>query len=339
MRYRDAGVDVGAGDAVKRRLARSVESTWGPGVRPIRGGFAGLMEWPGEGPLLAATMDGVGTKLHLALAAGRVEAAAADLVYHGCNDLLCHGARPLAFLDYIAQSRLEPEVVLAVVEGLAAACREVGCALLGGETAQMPDTYLAGVVDVAGCMIGAADPALVLDGSRVRPGDRLLGLASEGLHTNGFSLARRVLQQSGLPLDAPLPGDPGRSVGEALLARHRPYLAALWPLLERGRLHALAHVTGGGVAGNLARVLPEGCRARVRARAWTWPTVFGWLQQAGGIPTDEMRDTFNLGIGMVACVSRGDATGAAATLRAVGEEVFEIGEVVAGERGVDWVED
>jgi phosphoribosylformylglycinamidine cyclo-ligase len=337
MRYRDAGVDIAGADAVRRELGRRVEATWGPAVRRLPGGFAGVMAWPGGGPLLAATMDGVGTKLHLALRAGRVADAAADLVYHATNDLLCHGARPLAFLDYIAQSRLAPATVLAVIDGLARACEEVGCALLGGETAQMPDTYLPEVVDVAGCMVGVVDPARMLDGTRVEAGDALLGLASGGLHTNGFSLARRVLERSGLALEAPLPGA-DRSVGEALLARHRPYLAAVWPLLAEGRLHALAHVTGGGIAGNLVRVLPVGRRARVRVGAWTWPPVFRWLAEAGGVSLAEMRETFNLGVGLVAYVAREEAEGVAAALREGGEQVFRVGEVVDGERGVDWVD-
>jgi len=223
-------------------------------VLPLVGGFAGVMAYPGSAPLLAATMDGVGTKLHLALRAGRLEDAAADLVYHGANDLLVHGARPLAFLDYVAQARLAPDVVLAVVRGLARACREVGAALLGGETAEMPDTYLPDVVDVAGCMLGTVEPGALLDGLRVRAGDRILGLAGSGLHTNGYALARRVLAASGLALDAPLPGGDGGSVGAALLQPHRWYGRSLLPLLSAGGVHALAHVTGGGIAGNLVRV-------------------------------------------------------------------------------------
>jgi phosphoribosylformylglycinamidine cyclo-ligase len=185
MRYREAGVDIERASALKDSLARAVTSTHGPAVRPLPGGFAGVMEWPGGGRLLAATMDGVGTKLHLALEADRVADAAADLVYHGANDLLVHGARPVAFLDYVAQSRLEPQVVLAVVEGLSRACVEVGAALLGGETAEMPDTYLPGVVDVAGCMLGWVEGDSLLEGRAIHAGDVVLGLASSGLHTNG----------------------------------------------------------------------------------------------------------------------------------------------------------
>ena len=339
MRYRDAGVDVTRADAVKEEIGRRVRATWGPDVRPLPGGFAGVMRLPGAGanaPLLAATMDGVGTKLHLAIAAGRVADAAADLVYHGANDLLCHGARPIALLDYIAQSRLDPAVIAAVIAGLARACDEVGAALLGGETAQMPDTYLPEVVDVAGCMLGVVAPSRLLDGQAVRPGDRLLGLASDGLHTNGFSLARRVLERSGLALDAALPGEPRRRVGEALLAPHRWYGPALEPALEAGRVHALAHVTGGGIAGNVVRVLPEGCRARVDPGAWPRPALFRWLMEAGAVPEDDARAALNLGIGMVVVCGAGDAAGLAAELERRGERTVALGEGVAGARGVAW---
>jgi phosphoribosylformylglycinamidine cyclo-ligase len=339
MRYRDAGVDVSRSDAVKRALGEAVRASWGAGVREIPGGFAGVTAWPpGGATLLAATMDGVGTKLHLALAAGRVGDAAADLVYHCADDLLVHGARPLAFLDYIAQARLDPPVVQAVVDGLSRACREVGASLLGGETAEMPDTYLEGVVDVAGCMIGVATERQLLDGHAVAVGDALLGLASQGLHTNGFSLARRVLKHSGLGLGDPLPGGAGVTVGQALLAPHRWYGPSLWPAIEHGRLHALAHVTGGGIAGNLVRVLPEGRRARVRVRAWTPPPVFRWLLEAGAVPEEDAREAFNLGVGMVVVCAPGMKEALARDLERAGETVVSLGEVVAGERGVEWVE-
>ncbi|HET7225138.1 MAG TPA: phosphoribosylformylglycinamidine cyclo-ligase [Candidatus Eisenbacteria bacterium] len=336
MRYRDAGVDIARSDALKRRLGALVRGTWTPAVRPISGGFAGVMRGPGPGRLLAATLDGVGTKLHLALAAGRVADAAADVVYHGADDLLVHGGRPLALLDYVAMAKLDPEVVEAVVDGLARACRAVGAVLLGGETAEMPDTYLPGVVDVAGCMIGEVAEGELLDGSRVRDGDAILGLASDGLHTNGFSLARRVLSRSGLSLDAPLPGGSGESVGEALLAPHRWYGPALAPLLPR--VHALAHVTGGGIAGNLARVVPDGLGARLDAGAWARPAVFRWLIAAGGVPEEDARAALNLGIGMVAVVDAGDAAEIARRLAGAGERVTPIGVVTADAGGVNWTD-
>jgi phosphoribosylformylglycinamidine cyclo-ligase len=337
MRYRDAGVDIARSDALKEALGRAVRSTWRAGVQPLAGGFAGIMEFPGGGPLLAATMDGVGTKLHVAIAAGRVADAAADLVYHGANDLLVHGARPLAFLDYVAQARLDPEVVTAAVEGLARACGEVGAVLLGGETAEMPDTYVAGVVDVAGCMLGTVQRERLLDGRAVRPGDRVLGLAGTGLHTNGYSLARRVVAAAGLAPADPLPGG-GGTVADALLQPHRWYGRAVLPLAEAGRVRALAHVTGGGIAGNLVRVLPAGARARVRPDAWPRPALFRWLIEAGAVPEEDARGALNLGVGLVAVVAPGEAAAVERDLASAGETVWRIGEVVAGERGVDWVE-
>ncbi len=340
MRYREAGVDIERSDAIKQSIDRAVRGTWGNAVRRLPAGFAGLIEFPSaEGTgrrLLAATMDGVGTKLHLALAAGRVRDAAADLVHHCANDLLVHGAEPLAFLDYLAQARLDPERVRDLVEGMARACGEVGAALIGGETAEMPDTYLEGVVDVAGCMLGTVDGDRVLDGSAVRPGDVLIGLASNGLHTNGYSLARKVLSRSGLALDAPLPSAPEVSVSTALLASHRWYGPALRSELGHPGLHALAHVTGGGIAGNLIRALPEGTRARVDPAVWSWPPVFRWLVDAGAIPLEDARRAFNLGVGMIAIGDAGESAALLARLTARGERAWKMGEVVAGAREVEW---
>jgi phosphoribosylformylglycinamidine cyclo-ligase len=336
MRYRDAGVDIARAEVMKDAMAAAVRSTWNPAVRPLPGGFAGVMEWPGGAPLLAATLDGAGTKLHLALQAGKVGDAAADLVFHGANDLLVHGARPLAFLDYVAQSRLDSAVVLEVVRGLARACVEVGAVLLGGETAQMPDTYLPEVVDVAGCMLGTVMPGQLLGVDAARPGDRLLGLGSSGLHTNGYSLARKILAASGLERRAPLPGGRGESLEDALLAPHRWYGRALIPAIEAGRVRALAHVTGGGVAGNLRRVLPEGSRAEVDAAAWPRPALFEWLIAAGRVPEADAREAFNLGIGMIVVCAPDQAAGLSADLERAGEKVWPLGHVVAGERDVVW---
>jgi phosphoribosylformylglycinamidine cyclo-ligase len=335
MRYRDAGVDIAAADSLKHEIVSEIRSTWGPGVVPLSGGFAGIMSWPDGGALMAATMDGVGTKLHLAMEAGRLGDAAADLVYHGANDLLVHGARPVAFLDYVAQSRLDPRVVADVVRGLARACREVGAALIGGETAQMPDTYLEGVVDVAGCMLGAVDPGHLLEGSRVTAGSIVLGLAADGLHTNGFSLARRILAQSKLGLADPLPRGAGESVGEALLRPHRWYGPALMSLIAAGRIQVFAHVTGGGLSGNLVRVLPPGLQARVQSGSWPRPPLFEWLIEAGGVPEEDARSAFNLGIGMVAVVTPGQAPDVRAAL-AARETVYEIGSIGEGECAVVW---
>jgi phosphoribosylformylglycinamidine cyclo-ligase len=337
MRYRDAGVDIARADAMKDAMGAAVGSTWTAAVRPLPGGFAGVMEWPSGPPLLAATMDGVGTKLHLALEAGRVADSAADLIYHGANDLLVHGGRPLAFLDYVAQSRLDPAVVLEVVRGLARACVEVGAVLLGGETAQMPDTYLPDVVDVAGCMLGTVMPGSLLGVDAARPGDRLLGIASTGLHTNGYSLARKILAGSGLRLSSPLPGGRGETLSDALLAPHRWYGRALLPAIEGGRVRALAHVTGGGIAGNLQRVLPEGARAEVVASAWPRPPLFEWLVSAGRVPEEDAREAFNLGVGMIVVCAPDQAAPLSAELEHAGETVWPLGNVVAGERGVAWM--
>jgi len=339
MRYRDAGVDIERSDALKAEIAREVRATWPSNSSLIAGGFAGVLPWPaGAGaPLLAATLDGVGTKLHLAAVAGRLADAAADVVYHGANDLLVHGARPVACLDYIAQARLEPERVLEVVRGLARACREVGAVLLGGETAEMPDTYLPNTIDVAGCLIGCVTEAQLLDGGRVRPGDRLLGLGSAGLHTNGFSLARRVLASSGRQLADRLPGADS-TIGESLLAPHRWYGPSLLEHIEAGRVHALAHVTGGGIAGNLVRVLPTGMRATIQLGGER-PPLFRWLIETGGIPEEDARSAFNLGIGMVVVCAPDVAGSLADALRRSGERVEELGHVEEGERGVEWRSD
>jgi phosphoribosylformylglycinamidine cyclo-ligase len=344
MRYRDAGVDLSRSDALKAEIAREVRSTWGSGSSPLTGGFAGVIAWPsagGEVPagapqgLLAATLDGVGTKLHLAIEAGRLADSAADVVYHGGNDLLVHGARPFACLDYIAQARLDPPRVLEAIRGLSRACREIGAVLLGGETAEMPDTYLEGTLDLAACLLGRVEPELLLDGSRVRPGDRLLALGSAGLHTNGFSLARRVLSASGKRLADRLPGGSGETIGDALLASHRYYGPALFEPIHAGRVHALAHVTGGGIAGNLVRVLPPGCRAWLEPPR-ELPAVFRWLIESGAIPIEDARATFNLGVGMVVVCAPDQSDSLSQALRRAGERVHELGHVESGERGVEW---
>lgn len=333
LTYRAAGVDVDAKARLLDRLTEVVASTHSPAVALSAGAFAGAVGLPAGAGFLVATVDGVGTKALLARRCGRDGVVGADIVAHGANDLVCSGARPLAFLDYVAMGRLDAAVVRVLVEAMAEACRAVGAVLLGGETAEMPGVYAADAYDVVGTMIGVAPPEGLITGAAVRPGDRIVGLASSGLHTNGYALARRVIEDAGIALDV---ADPslGNTVADALLQPHRCYAPAVLALLERARPAALAHITGGGLPGNLARVLPDGCRARLGG-AWPRPPVFDWLQRAGGIADEEMRRTFNLGIGMALVVRPRDEGLVLEHFARVGLPAFSVGEVVEGPRGVD----
>jgi phosphoribosylformylglycinamidine cyclo-ligase len=341
MRYADAGVSIGRGDAALARLRGHVESTFTPHVVSRFGHFAGVCRLPGAGPgspLLVASIDGVGTKVLVARAQRAFALVAGDLVRHGANDCLVLGARPLFFLDYVAWGRLDGEAMEDIARGLAEACRAEGAALLGGETAEMPGLYREGDFDLAGCMIGFVDEARMVDGSRVRPGDVLIALPSTGLHTNGYSLARAaLLERAGLALDDALP-ETGTTVGQALLAPHRSYTAALLPLVERGVLSALAHITGGGLPGNLGRVLPTGTGARLTRRSWQWPGVFRAIQERGAVPDEDMVRTFNLGVGFVVFAHAEDADGVVADLSGRGERPWILGEVTAGDRGIVWAD-
>jgi phosphoribosylformylglycinamidine cyclo-ligase len=281
-------------------------------------------------PVLVASTDGVGTKIQVAILAGRHETVGYDLVAHCVNDILVQGAVPLFFLDYIALGRMDPERVEAIVSGFARGCAEFGCPLLGGETAEMPGTYAPGDYDLAGFIVGVVEKEKALTGARVREGDTLLGLPSAGLHTNGYTLARKVLFDIlGHAVDTHL-SELGSTVGEALLAPHRGYLSALEPLLERGKVRALAHVTGGGFPGNLPRVLPEGLGARLRRSAWEVPPIFRLIQGGGKVSDEEMFRTFNMGIGMVVAVAPEDLHEVEHSLERRGEASFVIGSVVAG---------
>jgi len=332
VRYSDSGVNI---DAAQRALARAkmaIRSTWDARVRSDLGAFGGLYRpAPGE-PLLVASIDGVGTKVKVAALAGRHDTVGQDLVNHCVNDILVQGAEPLFFLDYFAAGRLEEGVLEAVLDGVARACRENGCALLGGETAEMPGVYAVGEFDLAGCIVGRVAEADLIDGSAIRAGDRLWGLPSSGLHTNGYSLARRILlAEDGAGLQTTLP-ELGGTVAEALLAVHRSYLPqarALWAALGRGALHGLAHITGGGFFDNVPRVVPEGLTARIDTRTWTPPPLFRLLQARGAVEPAEMYRVFNMGVGMVLFL---DPT---ADPAAAGVEAWPIGEVVAGPDKVD----
>ncbi len=339
LTYRGAGVDIEAGDEAVRRIAPLARATFRPEVLGGIGAFAGFVRVPPglREPVLVASTDGVGTKLKVAFLAGRHDTVGIDLVAMGANDLLVHGAEPLFFLDYIGMGRLDPARVEAIVQGVAEGCRRAGCALVGGETAELPDLYAPGEYDLAGFAVGVAERARLIDGSAVRPGDRVLGLASSGLHSNGYTLARRIVfDVLGLGVDSLLPGT-GRSVAEELLVPTRIYARAVLGVLGEVEVHAMAHVTGGGLPGNLPRVLPEGCRAVIERKRWGVPAVFRTLQEAGRVADAEMFRTFNMGVGYVLVVAAAAADRAAARLEAAGETVYRLGEIVAGQRGVELV--
>jgi phosphoribosylformylglycinamidine cyclo-ligase len=332
MDYREAGVDIAAADAAKARIKALAKATFNPGVLSEIGSFGGMFR-PDlaryQDPVLVASTDGVGTKIKIAIAAGVHDGVGYDLVAHCVNDILVQGAVPLFFLDYIALGRMDPGKVEAIVRGFARGCAEFGCPLIGGETAEMPGTYAPDDYDLAGFIVGVVERRKALPAG-VRDGDLLLGLPSAGLHTNGYSLARKVLFETlGHGVDTRLP-QLETSLGGALLAPHRGYLAALEPLLERGKVRALVHITGGGFPGNLPRVLPAGLGARVRRGAWEVPALFRLIQQGGRVSDDEMFRTFNMGIGMVVVVAPADLHDVEHSLERRGETSHVIGAVVAG---------
>jgi len=338
-RYAAAGVDLDTADEAKRRIAELVRRTRTELALGALGAFGGMVRLPPgyEQPVLVLSTDGVGTKVLVAARAGVHDTVGEDLVNHCVNDILVHGARPLAFLDYIATGRLEPETAAAIVAGVARGCGAHDMTLAGGETAQLPDLYRPGQYDLAGAIVGVVEERAALHGDRVRAGDVLLGYASNGLHTNGYTLARRIVfDRLGLDVADPFP-ESDRTVAQVLLDVHRSYAAAVRPMLPR--IHALAHITGGGMAGNLVRVLPPGCEAVVEAGAWQWPAVFRVLMRAGEVSLAEMRRVFNLGVGMIAVLARDDVEGAAAAAAShAGVDTWVIGEVVAGQTGVRFAE-
>jgi phosphoribosylformylglycinamidine cyclo-ligase len=337
-RYASAGVHLDAAEEAKRRIAAWVGKTRTPLTVGAVGGFGGLVRVPaGYGhPVLVMSTDGVGTKVVVAARAGVHDTVGEDLVNHCVNDILVHGARPLAFLDYIASGRLVPDVAAALVEGVARGCLSHEMTLAGGETAELPDLYAEGQYDVAGTIVGVVEEDAALHGDRVRPGDILIGYASSGLHTNGYTLARHIVfERLRLDVQDPFP-DMDRSVADVLLEVHRSYAAVVTPVLSR--IHALAHITGGGIAGNLARVLPAGCEAVVEAGGWAWPTLFRVLKQAGEVSIAEMRRVFNLGIGMIAIVARDDVEAVRRAAAGARIETWIIGEIVAGPPGVRFSE-
>jgi phosphoribosylformylglycinamidine cyclo-ligase len=334
MDYRDAGVDISAADDAKARIKGLARATFNSGVLSEIGSFGGMFR-PDlaryREPVLVASTDGVGTKIQVAIAAGVHDTVGYDLVAHCVNDILVQGAVPLFFLDYIALGKMDPARVEAIVAGFARGCAEFGCPLIGGETAEMPGTYAPGDYDLAGFIVGVVEKDQALTGAAVRAGDVLVGLPSAGLHTNGYTLARKVLFDTlGHDVGAHLP-ELGTTVGAALLAPHRSYLSALEPLLERGKIRALVHITGGGFQGNIPRVLPEGLGARVRRGAWQVPPLFRLIQRGGNVSDEEMFRTFNMGVGMVAVVAPEDLHDVEHSLERRGEVSFVMGTVVAGD--------
>ncbi len=330
--YKEAGVDIDAGEEAVRRIKGPVRETFTPGVMTEIGSFGGLFHLAASGamrdPVLVSSIDGVGTKLKVATRVGKHDTIGEDLVNHCVNDIAVSGARPLFFLDYFATGSLRPEVFEAVVLGFARGCKANGCALIGGETAEMPDLYKAGDYDLAGCVVGIVERDAIVDGSAIQEGDVLLGVPSSGLHTNGYSLARKVLFERYVAADTP-EALGGISVGEALLKVHRSYLDAIQALIAEDLATGFSHVTGGGLEGNTRRVLPDGLDIAVDYGAWSRPGLFRLIQEAGDVPEDDMRRTFNLGVGLVAIVPEAKKSRAKTVLGALGEPAFEIGRVVA----------
>jgi phosphoribosylformylglycinamidine cyclo-ligase len=334
--YARAGVDIAAGNALVKAIAPLAKATARPGADASLGGFGGFFDPKAAGykdPLLVAANDGVGTKLKLAIDSGRHDGVGIDLVAMCANDLIVQGAEPLFFLDYFATGRLDNGVAERVIAGIAEGCKQAGCALIGGETAEMPGMYADGDYDLAGFCVGAVERGEALTGDKVADGDVILGLASTGVHSNGFSLVRRLAADKGWKLDRPALFDQDQLLIEALLAPTRIYVKSLLPVIREGRIHALAHITGGGLLENIPRVLPRGLHASVDAAAWPQPRLMAFLQAQGHIEPGEFARTFNCGIGMALLVAEADAAEVTRKLEEAGEIVFAIGRVARGERG------
>jgi phosphoribosylformylglycinamidine cyclo-ligase len=322
--YRDAGVDIEAGDALVEDIKPFAKRTMRPEVLAGIGGFGSLFEVPKKfkNPVLVSGTDGVGTKLKLAFQLNKHDTVGIDLVAMCVNDILVQGAEPLFFLDYFACGKLEVGAAAQVIKGIAAGCEQAGCALVGGETAEMPGMYPPGEYDLAGFSVGAVDKDKIIDGTTIQPGDVVLGLASSGAHSNGYSLVRKLIEVSGIDMDSDFHGRPFRDV---VMEPTRIYVKPLLKLIETLPVKGMAHITGGGLSENIPRVLPEGVTAELKRGSWDIPPLFGWMQQQGNIPEDEMLRTFNCGIGMAVIISAEDAERAAALLAAEGEQVFRIG--------------
>ncbi len=332
MTYRDAGVDIDAGDALVERIKPAAKRTMRPEVLGGIGGFGALFDIPKKyrEPVLVSGTDGVGTKLRLAFQLNRHDTVGQDLVAMSVNDILVQGAEPLFFLDYFACGKLDVGTAATVVEGIARGCELAGCALIGGETAEMPDMYPPGEYDLAGFAVGAVEKSRIINGQSIVPGDVVLGLASSGAHSNGYSLIRRIVERAQPDMAADFHGKP---FADALIAPTRIYVKSLLELMESVTVKGMAHITGGGITGNVPRVLPDNVAAIIERSAWTLPPLFQWLQSVGNVADDEMHRVFNCGIGMVVIVAAADADRATAGLAASGETVFRLGRIVARQAG------
>ena len=334
LSYKDAGVNIDAGNALVERIKNVSRRTSRPEVLGGLGGFGALCELPAgyREPVLVSGTDGVGTKLRLAMDLGIHDSIGIDLVAMCVNDLVVAGAEPLFFLDYYATGQLNVDTAAAVVEGIGRGCEMAGCALVGGETAEMPGMYTGEDYDLAGFCVGVVEKSAIIDGTGVTPGDSLIGLASSGPHSNGYSLIRKILEVSGADLHQPLGNG---SLAQALMMPTTIYVKALLTLFASTQVKALSHITGGGLLENLPRVLPEGCSAVIDSTSWEWPEVFRWLQSSGNVATTEMYRTFNCGVGMVICVAAEDTAEAIAVLDSTGHKAWELGRIAEGDKQVD----
>ncbi|MCC6794259.1 MAG: phosphoribosylformylglycinamidine cyclo-ligase [Candidatus Hydrogenedentes bacterium] len=339
LTYRDAGVDIDAADKAVREIKSLVNKTFDDRVLCDIGTFGAMYSLDTKGmdePVLVSSVDGVGTKIKLAFMTGKHDTIGVDLVSHCVNDILVQGAKPLFFLDYLAFGKLEPQVVVEVIRGLTNGCRYAGCALIGGETAEMPGLYHPGEYDISGTIVGVVDRKKIVDGSTVRPGDVILGITSSGLHTNGYSLARKIcFDVAKLDCNDPMPGV-DRTVGEALLEPHRSYATVIRVLMKIVNVKGMAHITGGGITDNLPRALPQDCGAEINLESWTVPPIFGFLQRTGNVEQLEMLRTFNCGMGYLVIVSADECERALKTLDQAGSEARLIGRVVTGDRRVSY---
>jgi len=335
--YKTSGVDINKADLAKKRIKSLVRSTFSNNVLTDIGSFGGfyaLAQMKYKDPVLVSSTDGVGTKLKVAFQMGKHDTVGEDLVNHCVNDILVHNAKPLFFLDYIATGKLSPSIIEEIVKGLVRGCKKNNCSLIGGETAEMPDFYKPEEYDLAGCIVGIVERKKIIDGSKIVHGDLILGLGSNGLHTNGYSLARKIIFEIGKYRVADYVKELKNTIGEELLKVHRSYARPIFKVLEKYQIKGMAHITGGGIPGNLIRILPEGCQAKIDVSSWKILPIFNFIQTLGNIENIEMFRVFNMGIGLILVVSKNNIEKIKKELQRSGEKVFEIGKVVSGKREV-----